>query len=48
MEKGEIPKSRPKISIKARSNDYKGKGDIKQELGPAMRQRKRERPRADG
>jgi hypothetical protein len=35
--KGEIPKSRSKISIKARSSDYKGKGDIKQELRPAMR-----------
>jgi hypothetical protein len=45
-EKGEIPKSRPKISIKVRPSDYKGKRDIKQKLRPAMRQRKRERPRA--
>jgi hypothetical protein len=29
MEKGEIPKSRLKISIKARSSDYKGKGGEK-------------------
>jgi hypothetical protein len=44
--KGEISKSRPKISIKSRSSDYMGKGDIKQKLRLAMRQRKRERPRA--
>jgi hypothetical protein len=46
--KGEIPKSRPMISIKARSSGYKGKGDIKQKLRLAMRHRKRERPRASG
>jgi hypothetical protein len=43
--KGEIPKSRPEISIKARSSDYEYKGDIKQKLRLAMRQRKRKRPR---
>jgi hypothetical protein len=30
--KEEIPKSRPKISIKARFTDYQGKGVIKQKL----------------
>jgi hypothetical protein len=40
-----ISKRRPKISIKARSSDYKGKGSIKQKLRLATRQRKRERPR---
>jgi hypothetical protein len=44
--KGEIPKIRPKISIKSRSRDYKGKGDIKQKLRLATRQRKMERTRA--
>jgi hypothetical protein len=44
--KGEIPKIRPKISIKARSNDYKGKGDIKQKLRLTTRQRKMEWTRA--
>jgi hypothetical protein len=39
--KEEISKSRPKISIKARSSDYKGKGDIKQKLRLATWQRKR-------
>jgi hypothetical protein len=39
-----ISKDRPKISIKARSSDYKGKGTIKQKLRLAMWQRKRERP----
>jgi hypothetical protein len=30
------------MTIKARSSDYKGKGDINQKLRLAMRQRKRE------
>jgi hypothetical protein len=46
--KDDISKGKHMISIMERSSDYKGKGDIKQELSPAMRQRKRERPRADG
>jgi hypothetical protein len=44
--KGEIPKSGSKISIKARSSDYKGKSDIKQKLRSAVRQRKRKQLRA--
>ena len=39
--KGEVSKSRPKISIKARTSDYSGKDDIKQKLRLATRQRKR-------
>jgi hypothetical protein len=46
MEKGRFQKNRLKIRIKERSSDYKGKSDIKQKLRTAMRQRKRERPRA--
>jgi hypothetical protein len=46
MEKWEISKNRPKIRIKARSSDYKGKGDIKQKLILAMRKRKKKQPKA--
>jgi hypothetical protein len=42
---GEIPKRRSEISIQTGSSDYKGKGDIKQKLRLAMRQRKKKRPR---
>jgi hypothetical protein len=41
MEKGDIQKCRPKISIKARPNDYKGKGDIKKAKTCNMAEEKR-------